>query len=219
MFGKYWKDPRGQAAFAPDDAFDHFADAVSENHAFQLIIYSGKKYFQQAVYFTSLPVLSLSYDTPFSCYSDDEAGTTAVGCSLVTADGSVMESAATIRVRGQLASSFPKIPYRLTLYRNRGTRNLQSLLGMQECSEWVLLSLYTDPARIRDKVSLDLWNDLAQTNSAVDANTAEFEYCEVVVNGFYEGLYGLVRPVDEETLQIDEDENARFYQFNYDFLD
>ena len=206
-----------QAAFAPDEAYGNFAEAVADNHAFQLVIWNGTQYFEQQVFFTSLPVLIFSYDTPFDCYSNIEQKISAIGCSLISSDGTVVESPAMIRVRGQLAASFPKIPYRLTLYRNRGTRNPQSLLGMKESSEWVMLSLYTDPARIRDKVSLDLWNDLAATNPTADGNTAEFEYCEVVVNGFYEGLYGLVRPVDAETLEIDDDENARFYQFNLDF--
>ena len=206
-----------QAAFAPDEAYGHFAEAVADNHAFQLVIWNGTQYFEQQVVFTSLPVMVFSYDSAFSIYSSDVDKNYAVGCTLITNDGTVMESAATIRVRGQLASAFPKIPYRLTLYRNRGTKNPQSLLGMEKSSEWVMLSLYTDPARIRDKVSLDLWNDLAATNPVVDGKTGAFEYCEVVVNGFYEGLYGIVRPVDEETLEIDDDENARFYQFNFDF--
>ncbi|MPM85342.1 hypothetical protein SDC9_132420 [bioreactor metagenome] len=68
-------------------------------------------------------------------------------------------------------------------------------------------------------MSLDLWNDLAATSPDVNGNTAEFEYCELVVNGYYGGIYGLVRPVDGETLAIDDDENARFYQFNLDFND
>jgi len=206
-----------QAAFAPDAAFDDFAKAVSENHPFQLIVWNKTKYFEQQVYFTSLPVMAFSYDTAFSVYSSLVDENYAVGCTLITNDGSVMQSAATIRVRGQLAASYPKIPYRLTLYRNRGTRNTQSLLGMEKSSEWVMLSLYTDPAKMRDKVSLDLWNDLAATNPTVDEKTAEFEYCEVVVNGYYEGIYGIVRPVDAETLEIDDDENARFYQYNDDF--
>ena len=208
-----------QAAFAPDEAYGNFAKAIADNHAFQLVIWNGTQYFEQQVVFTSLPVLIFSYDTPFDRYSNIEQKISAIGCSLISSDGTVVESPAMIRVRGQLASSFPKIPYRLTLYRNRGTRNPQSLLGMEKSSEWVMLSLYTDPAKIRDKVSLDLWNDLADTNPDVNGKTAEFEYCELVVNGFYEGLYGIVRPVDAETLEIDHDPNARFYQFNLDFLD
>ena len=208
-----------QAAFAPDAAFGSFANAVAQNHPFQLVIWNGKHYFEQQVFFTSLPVMTFAYDTPFACYSNAEAKISAIECTVITADGSVMQSAAMTSIRGQLASSFPKIPYRLKLYRNRGTRNPQPLLGMKASSEWVMLSMYTDPARIRDNVSLGLWNDLADTNPSVDGKTAEFEYCEVVVNNFYEGLYGIVRPVDEETLGIDDDTNARFYQFNYDFLD
>lgn len=206
-----------QAAFAPDEAFGDFAKAVAENHAFQLIVWNKTRYFEQQVFFTTLPVFVFSYDTPFDCFSDAEKNVSAVECSLITADGNTMKSAATIRLRGQLAASFPKIPYRLTLYRNRGTRNPQSLLGMEKSSEWVMLTLYTDPSRIRDKVSLDLWNDLSDTNPTVDGRTAEFEYCEVVVNGFYEGLYGLVRPVDAKTLEINDDDNARLYQFIDDF--
>ena len=208
-----------QAAFAPDSAFDDFANAVAQNHPFQLVIWNQTQYFEKQVFFTSLPVMTFSYDTPFDCYSDEEAKISAIECTVITSDGTVVQSAAMTRIRGQLAASFPKIPYRLTLYQNRGTRNPQPLLGMKASSEWVMLSLYTDPARIRDTVSLDLWNDLADTNPTVDGKTAEFEYCEVVVNDFYEGLYGLVRPVDEETLEINDDPNARFYQFNFDFLD
>ena len=208
-----------QAAFAPDQAFDDFANAVAQNHPFQLVIWNGKQYFEKQVFFTSLPVMTFAYDTPFACYSDAEAKISAIECTVITSDGTVMQSAAMTSIRGQLAASFPKIPYRLKLYQNRGTRNPQSLLGMKASSEWVMLSMYTDSTRIRDNVSLSLWNDLANTNPSVDGKTAEFEYCEVVVNDFYEGLYGIVRPVDGETLEIDDDENARFYQFNFDFWD
>ncbi len=206
-----YQSVRYSAAFAPDDAFSDFKEAVSQGHAFTLVVSNGRRYFTREVVFTTLPVLSLSADAQYAqLIATKEAD---AECSLLSPDGTFVSSISTFRIRGNLSTALNKKSFRLTLYQNSGTRNPLSLLGMQESSEWILLPLFTDDSRMREKVSLDLWNALASTNPDNDCFTGTMQYLELVINDCYMGLYGLVRPVDEVSFGIDGDTNARYYQF------
>ncbi len=88
-----------------------------------------------------------------------------------------------IELRGSSSQTLPKKPYGLTTLKNDNTSNNNvSILGMPKENDWVLNSLAFDAALMRDYLSYALSRDL-------NNYSARGEYCEVVVNGDYKGLY------------------------------
>ncbi len=207
-----WSKRGVTARFVPDAAFSDFAEALRAAHVFHLLVTDGNAYFTERVVVTNLPVLSLTTDWELS-YRTGGSDTSAQLFLSGTADGKTapVESVSSFRLRGGSSSRYPKHPYRVTLYRGKKKRNPLPLLGMRPSDEWVLLPLYTDPSHVREKVALELWNGIAATNAA-DVPGAEFRYIEVIVDGAYCGLYGLVSPVDEVSCGIADDPDARLYK-------
>ncbi|MEZ5013394.1 MAG: CotH kinase family protein [Chitinophagales bacterium] len=90
-----------------------------------------------------------------------------------------------IEIRGSSAQFFPKKCYALELQDADGNAVNASLLGLPKDDDWILYGPYTDKTCLR--------NALAMTISARMGNYApRFAYCEVVLNGEYQGLYLLM---------------------------
>ncbi|MDR6845945.1 CotH kinase family protein [Flavobacterium granuli] len=88
-----------------------------------------------------------------------------------------------IELRGSSSQELPKKPYGLTTVKANGTSNNNvSILGMPTENDWILNSLAFDPSLIRDYLSYDMSRKLGNYASRT-------QYCEVVLNGDYIGLY------------------------------
>jgi hypothetical protein len=88
-----------------------------------------------------------------------------------------------IEFRGSSSQELPKKPYGLTTYKADGkTNNNVSILGMPAENDWILNSLAYDASLIRDYISYNMARQMGNYASRT-------EYCEVVVNGEYKGLY------------------------------
>jgi hypothetical protein len=99
-----------------------------------------------------------------------------------------------IEIRGSSSQSLPKNPYGITTLNNDNvTNNNVSILGMPEENDWVLNSIAYDPSLIRNYLSYDL-------SRSIGNYAARGEFCEVVINGDYKGLY-----IFMEKLKIDDD--------------
>ncbi|VBB46718.1 Secreted protein with CotH, lamin and Por secretion system C-terminal sorting domains (fragment) [uncultured Paludibacter sp.] len=98
-----------------------------------------------------------------------------------------------IEIRGTTSQWLEKKPYGLTTYKSDGvTNNNVSILGMPKENDWVLNSLAFDGSLIRDYLSYDLYRDMGNYSPRE-------QYCEVIVNGDYKGLY-----IFMEKLKVDE---------------
>lgn len=88
-----------------------------------------------------------------------------------------------IQFRGSSSQAIPKKAYKVTtLMANNTSNNNVSILGMPSENDWVLNGLAFDPSLIRDY--------LAYNTSRMMGNYASrTQYCEVMVNGEYMGLY------------------------------
>lgn len=76
---------------------------------------------------------------------------------------------------------------------------------MRISDSWNLTALYADDLKIRDKVSIDLWQQLMAEEDAYGTEAAfgtNMEYVEVLRDGDYLGLYGLLEPIDARQLGI-----------------
>ncbi len=63
--------------------------------------------------------------------------------------------------------------------------------------------MFNDSSKIRDITSLTLWNEIAKASEADFMEySAEMTYCEVILDGRYNGLCGVLSPIDEDTLHL-----------------
>lgn len=105
-----------------------------------------------------------------------------------------------IRIRGQSTTVLPKKQFRIYTYQGDDvTNNNVSLLGMPEENDWILNGLGFDPLLIRDRISYDLFRSTG--NYATRG-----KYCEVMINGEYQGIYMLSENIkrDSDRLNIAE---------------
>lgn len=98
-----------------------------------------------------------------------------------------------IEVRGSSSQISEKKSYGFTtLQSDNVTDNNVSLLGMPKENDWILNGMIFDPALIRDFLSYNLSRQTGEYASGT-------EYCEVIINGNYRGLYVL-----EEKIKADD---------------
>lgn len=189
-----------EAAWLEDPAFTDLSSAVLESHEFQCLIYNDAGYRLVSVLFTGLPVLSI------------EGGMGCEGTRIVLMDPvkslnggyQILESSAYYNIRGNASRRFEKLGYRLELLWDDGSSGRdESLLGMRKDNDWQLKAMYSDRSKLRDKLSIELWNEIASLSSTQADTGCRMEYLELILNGEYAGLYGLVEPTDYKSLGLD----------------
>ncbi len=101
-----------------------------------------------------------------------------------------------IEIRGSTSQSLEKKPYGLTtLLADNVSNNNVSLLGMPSENDWVLNSFAFEATLVRDYISYNLAR-------AMGNYAPRTEYCEVVVNGDYRGLYLLQEKVKADSNRV-----------------
>ena len=101
-------------------------------------------------------------------------------------DTPTMELSAQIRIRGNTSRFFDKKGYLLNLTKEDGVTNREeSMLGMAPHHEWALHGPFLDKSLMRNY----MWYNIAGEIMDYAPNV---RFCEVVLNGEYQGLYVLV---------------------------
>ncbi len=103
-----------------------------------------------------------------------------------------------IEFRGSTSQQlFPKKPYGLELWVDSTQKSRKAtLLGMPEESDWILNATYNDKTLMRDVLSYDLANRMGRY-------ATRSRYCEMVINGNYEGLYILMEKIKKDKNRVD----------------
>jgi hypothetical protein len=101
-----------------------------------------------------------------------------------------------IEIRGSSSQSLPKKPYGLTtLMPDDTSNNNVPLLDMPSENDWVLNGLAFDPSLLRDYLSYNLARMMGEY-------APRTEYCEVVINGEYKGLYVLQEKIKADSNRV-----------------
>lgn len=101
-------------------------------------------------------------------------------------------------IRGGSSQNYEKKSYRI-----KGYKTLLSLCGLPLNEKYALNSLYEDEYKIRDILSWGLWAEgSARSNKRGLYNSADMVLVELIIDGSYEGMYGLQPYVNEYTLQL-----------------
>ncbi len=96
-----------------------------------------------------------------------------------------------IEIRGSSSQEVPKKQFGLTTFKDDNiSKNNVSLLGLPDENDWILNGLAFEPSLIRDYLNYNLSRMIGQYASRT-------VYCEVMINGSYNGLYVLEEKVKQ----------------------
>ena len=101
-----------------------------------------------------------------------------------------------IEIRGSSSQMFPKKQYGLELHDALGAGIDVSLLGLPKQSDWILFAPYNDKSLVRDPLAYKLGRDLGRY-------APRTKYCEVVLNGEYQGIYVLIEKIKRDKNRVD----------------
>lgn len=101
-----------------------------------------------------------------------------------------------IEMRGESSSHYPKQSFDIELKTTMNEDTAVELLGMPKESDWILQGPFADKSQIRNA----LMYELARKTGRYAPRT---EFCEVIMNGEYVGLYNLVEKIKRDKDRID----------------
>lgn len=102
-----------------------------------------------------------------------------------------------IEVRGSSSQALEKKQYGLTtLQADNTSNNNVSLLGMPPENDWILSGLAFDASFMRDYMAFTLSRSIGQYASRT-------QYCELIINGNYRGIYMLVEKIKVDDNRVD----------------
>jgi hypothetical protein len=110
--------------------------------------------------------------------------------------GNIYSGKVGIEIRGRYSASLPQKPYGFETRDASGGNLNVPILGMPAENDWVLTANYNDKAFLRNYLAFDLFRKMGHYAT----RTA---YCEVVVNGDYQGIYLLGEKIKRDSNRVD----------------
>lgn len=111
-------------------------------------------------------------------------------------DATDYEGSIGIELRGQSSQMFPKLGYGIELRTSEGADTNVSLLGMPAEADWVLSASYSDKSLMRNAITYQLGGKMGRWQPRV-------KYCEVYLNGSYNGIYMLIEKIKRGADRVD----------------
>lgn len=100
-----------------------------------------------------------------------------------------------IEERGQTSSGFPQKQYNVETRDISGNNFNYPVLGMPSNNDWVLYAPYDDKTLMRNVLAYKLSRDLGHW-------AARTRFCEVVLNGNYQGVYVYMEKIRRDSLRV-----------------
>ena len=101
-----------------------------------------------------------------------------------------------IETRGQSTQMFPKKAFAVETRDAQGENLDVSLLGMPEENDWVFYAPYTDKSMLRNVVTFAMGRRMS-------GYCTRTEFCEVVLNNDYHGVYVLMEKIKKDENRVD----------------
>lgn len=195
-------------AYAPGDEFTVLANMARH----ELVLESGEGRQTLALALTTLPIVCIerSAPYPFSLNYSVSARFSLIDPYARTEGKRVFESAANVELRGASASKMDKKAYNVDLVEDGAGEDVAEedereadLLGMRETDSWILDGAAIDYSRMRNRVCFDLWNEMSTLRDGdMLRNGTRGSFCELFVDGEYNGLYCLSDKVNRSLLGL-----------------
>ena len=187
--------PDGKLYFMQDEALEDKEGTLRESKMLHLFWVRDTSCWMYNVYFTGMPVASIT-----TAVEADEEG-------IMTGDMWVYDqyhsasqyqrAACSWHLRGATTLNYEKSSYRLTL-----TDKKYSLLGMRKDDDWILHGLDDDEGLIHNKLSYEVWQEIAEDNHVDYDEGIHMEYVELFIDDTYLGVYGLSERIDKKALHL-----------------
>lgn len=196
--------------FVWENEFDNFAQAVKDGHGFRLVIDTGSgTYMEYSVVFTNLPVVRIVGELSYINEENRNVyyGDITVWDPLYEGTGKYRTVSGNLEWHRRGASTLgdDKKSWKLSLKNEDGTNNDLEFLGLEEGDDdWILNAIHRDDTKVREKIVMDLWNQLCET-APYNYKMSTGRYVEVVNNGQYWGLYLLQRRIDGKYLELEDE--------------
>ena len=201
--------PEYQIIFNEDVTDKDKQALIGEGEKIKFLVYDGQFYAEYALVFSGLPIIDLSTNEGF--YAAEEITGKAVFYDTDFTLHGITASDYNGHIRGNTSRMFPKKGYKinLTSTNSEGVTELNklSLFGMRKDDDWILHALYNDESKIRDQLSMKVWESFgAGAVSETAYYGPKMTYVEVFADNSYCGLYGLMEPVDAKQLDLTEED-------------
>lgn len=156
------------------------------------------------LFFTQLPLLKIQSSTVIS------SGSKIPGEFSYADNNQILNAPIGVNFQNSYLSNYPKRSYSLEFWTEPESEIPTDVQfgNMTSDDDWVLISMYHDPLRIRTLTAHKLWlamhqpSYLAEEPGALSGTDAE--YAEVFVNGHYSGIYLLSQQIEPDLLDIRE---------------
>lgn len=163
------------------------AKSVENNQPVTIAVFTLRGYKLIRLHLTDLPIMSLYFNG-----------------SLLNGEETVAlfeKHNGTVKLRGATSSLYPKHSYKIVLDEKT------SFFDMRKDDDWILISLYNDPERVRNVLGANLWYTSCAGQNCFDViNGYEFHYIELFINDYYSGLYALGYKPDQKQFEISDNE-------------
>lgn len=201
--------PEYDLYFVWDGFFDILSEAIKYGCRFNLFAVDEQGNFTTyGVVFTTLPVLEMHgeiveidererevYEGEVTVWDPDYQNSGKL---------SVKNSAVEWHVRGFSSQSAPKKSLKLNLKDKKGNKNRCSFLGLVNDDDYLLNAMWCDDIKVREKLAMDLWNQITEAKNS-SLKMTESAYCEVVINGEYQGLRLMQNKIERSYLNLNKD--------------
>jgi spore coat protein H len=197
-------------------------ESVSTADSIAIVIYTNDNKLYNAFFlFTTLPIINM-YSA--ATMVDDPKVPCRIFMSFYNNKllGEQLSSYAGIEIRGRSAMYRPKKSYNLELWvdANGNQRKYKNFLGMRSDDDWILDGMYIDKARMRNKVSMELWDSIITYNPTYFIDGKRYtssHYCELFMSNSYIGLYNLSEKIDASLIGINKTSGggALLYKSDY----
>ena len=198
-------------AIANDDPFT-FA-SLEGGKQYAVTVQKGDRQITGAITFTWLPIVEL-FGTFTNTYS--------YGDVIVSEPDSAYAEPmmAKVKTRGGATNvgGKHKRNYRIKFINEDSTKRNRRFFGLRNDNCWILDAGQMDFLRVRNRVSTDLWLDMARKPWYSDTvanvrNGSRGQMVEVMLNGEYRGIYNMCEPIDRKQLKLTryDEENRTFH--------
>lgn len=175
----------------------------TDGHTYRLALVQNNDTVQGAwLTFTFLPVIELTTSSAVSKSSFSPATFRLLDPQHRDTDSTLT---AAVRHRGDYATLFPKKAYAVKFVDATGKKQDRHFLDLRTDNYWILDAMAIDHARMRNRVAMDLWNDMDVRPYYAKGKVktgAGGRLVEVFVNGSYQGIYNFSERIDRKQLNL-----------------
>ena len=187
--------------------------AIEGGKLYNVSVQMGDSIFNGAITFTWLPILELK-----GSFNNNYKIGTVIVSEPDSAYAEPMLAKLKWRGRATNAAGKHKRNYHIKfLDEDSVTKVNRRFFGLRNDNSWILDAGQMDFLRVRNRVSTDLWLDMARRPWYSDTlpnahNGSRGQMVEVLLNGAYVGIYNMCEPIDRKQLKVkryEYDENRK----------